>query len=500
MDPGDTRTSEEPLRDRIRDYFGFQQYRPGQAEAVDAASRGRDTLVVMPTGSGKSLCFQLTALTFKGITVVVSPLISLMKDQVDHLVDNGVWAVGMNSTLSPPEQLAALKDIAQGRASIVYSTPERLADPKFRELLRTRKVELFVVDEAHCVSQWGHDFRPDYLALREAIDDLGSPPVMALTATATPDVIEDILAQLRMPDAEVVHTGFYRENLELNVAHASGDVEKHAQLLEQLQKTDGTGIIYCATVRAVLELSAFLQSQGLPADGYHGRLSARRRTEVQDRFMNDKYKALVATNAFGLGIDKPDIRFVLHYHLPGTTEAFYQEFGRAGRDRKRASGALLYDPEDRKLLRFFQAKSYPDGDDLSNAFHTLKRLHHLPEPPKQADILAISPLSAARMKVCLSLFTARGIVRYETGGRYRLLSPDLTRDEVARAGQSYRDRHERDLRKHREMVEYAESNGCRWQRLLGYFGGEGLPDQRCGHCDSCTRWATRQKAKAGTKD
>ncbi len=186
-----------------------------------------------------------------------------MKDQVDNLLDNGVWAVGMNSTLTPPEQIAAEKDIAQGRASIVYTTPERLADPRFRELLQARKVELFVVDEAHCVSQWGHDFRPDYLALSEAIDDLGRPPVMALTATATPDVIEDILAQLRMPDAEVVHTGFYRSNLELNVVHARGDAEKRELLLEHLKKTDGTGIIYSATIKAVEELTAFLKSAGL---------------------------------------------------------------------------------------------------------------------------------------------------------------------------------------------------------------------------------------------
>lgn len=496
MQPDGTNEPDGQLRDRIRDYFGFRKFRPGQAEAVDSALKGGDTLVVMPTGSGKSLCFQLTALAMKGITVVVSPLISLMKDQVDHLLDNGVWAVGMNSTLTAPERVAAEKDIALGRASIVYTTPERLAEPKFRELLRARRVELFVVDEAHCVSQWGHDFRPDYLALREAIDDLGSPPVMALTATATPDVIEDILAQLRMPDAEVVHTGFYRPNLDLNVVHARGAAEKQALVLEQLHKTDGTGIIYSATVKAVEELAAFLKSQGQAVDCYHGRLSARRRAEAQDRFMADEFKALVATNAFGLGIDKPDIRFVLHYHLPGTTEAFYQEFGRAGRDGDRASGALLYDPEDRKLLRFFQAKSYPNGDDLINAHHTLKLLRKpRRRPPTLAEILAISPLSAARMKVCLSLFTARGIVRYQTGGRYRLMYPDLTRDELARVGQSYRDRHDRDVRKHQEMVGYAEARGCRWQTLLAYFGGEGLPNQRCGHCDHCKRWALQRTVR-----
>jgi ATP-dependent DNA helicase RecQ len=489
----------EHLPERIRDYFGFRKFRPGQAEAVKSALQGRDTLVVMPTGSGKSLCFQLTALTLEGVTVVVSPLISLMKDQVDNLLDNGVWAVGMNSTLTPAEQLAAEQDIARGRASIVYTTPERLSDPGFRDLLRTRKVDLFVVDEAHCVSQWGHDFRPDYLALREAIDDLGRPPVMALTATATPDVIEDILAQLRMPDAEVVHTGFYRANLELNVVHTRGDVEKRALLLEQLQKTDGTGIIYSATTKAVDELTAFLKDAGLQAGGYHGRLSARRRAEAQDRFMADEFKALVATNAFGLGIDKPDIRFVLHYHLPGTTEAFYQEFGRAGRDGERACGALLYDPADRKLLRFFQARSYPNGDDLNNAHHTLKLLLQRPQAPTLREILAISPLSAGRMKVCLSLFTARGIVRYETGGRYRLVQPDMSRDELARTGQSYRDRHERDLRKHQQMVGYAEGRGCRWQTLLAYFGGEGLPDQRCGNCDHCKRRASQGAAQAGAQ-
>jgi ATP-dependent DNA helicase RecQ len=499
MAPNDTNAPHGQLRDRIRDYFGFRKFRPGQAAAVNSALEGRDTLVVMPTGSGKSLCFQLTAIALEGVTVVVSPLISLMKDQVDNLLNNGVWAVGMNSTLTPPQQIAAEKDIALGRASIVYATPERLADQKFRELLKARKVELFVVDEAHCVSQWGHDFRPDYLALSEAIDDLGRPPIMGLTATATPDVIEDILAQLRMPGAEVVHTGFYRSNLELNVVHASGDAEKRELVLEQLRKTDGTGIIYSATIKAVEELTAFLKSTGLDVDRYHGRLSARRRAEAQDRFMADDFKALVATNAFGLGIDKPDIRFVLHYHLPGTTEAFYQEFGRAGRDGDRASSALLYDPQDRKLLRFFQAKSYPTGDDLSNAHHTLKLLHNRPQPPTLPEILAIAPLSVGRMKVCLSLFTARGIVRYETGGRYRLIFPDMVRDELVRTGQSYRDRQERDLRKHQEMVGYAESRGCRWQKLLGYFGGEGLPDDRCGNCDHCKQWASQGGSRAGAR-
>jgi ATP-dependent DNA helicase RecQ len=497
MEPNGTTAPSGDLPERIREYFGFRRFRPGQAEVVNSALAGRDTLVVMPTGSGKSLCFQLTAVAKEGVSIVVSPLISLMKDQVDNLLANGIYAVGMNSTLTPAEQATAEKAIARGWCPIVYATPERLADPRFRALFHGLKVELFVVDEAHCVSQWGHDFRPDYLALREAIDDLGRPPVMALTATATPDVIEDILAQLRMPDADVVHTGFYRANLDLNVVRARGEADKRAQLLEHLRTTDGTGIIYSATVKAVEEVTDFLTAEGLAVDGYHGRLSARRRAEVQDRFMADEFKALVATNAFGLGIDKPDIRFVLHYHLPGTTEAFYQEFGRAGRDGGRACGALLYDPEDRKLLKFFQAKSYPNGDDLINAHHALKRLHDRPEPPTFQEIQAISPLSAGRMKVCLCLFTARGVVRYEAGGRYRLMQPNLTRDDLARTGRSYRDRKERDQDKHREMVGYAEGRGCRWQTLLSYFGGEGLPGERCGHCDHCELASSRGNQRNG---
>ncbi|MBL8798863.1 MAG: ATP-dependent DNA helicase RecQ [Planctomycetia bacterium] len=496
MGPDGTKAVDTQLPDRIREFFGFHRFRPGQVEAVQSALKGRDTLVVMPTGSGKSFCFQLTALTLDGITVVVSPLISLMKDQVDHLLENGVWAVGLNSTLTAAQRVTAEQDIANGKAIIVYTTPERLADPACRAMLRARKVELFVVDEAHCVSQWGHDFRPDYLGLAEAVDDLGRPPIMALTATATPDVIEDILAQLRMPDAEVVHTGFYRPNLDLQVVEAHGEAQKRALLLRHLEKTEGTGIIYSATIKAVEELTEFLQGAGLAADSYHGRLSPKRRAAAQDRFMADEFKALVATNAFGLGIDKHDIRFVLHYHLPGTTEEFYQEFGRAGRDGDRACGALLYDPEDRKLLRFFQGKRYPDADDLINAHHTLKLLHDRPEPPTLPEIQAISPLSATRMKVCLSLFTARGVVRYETGGFYRLLRPEMGRDELNWVGQSYRERQERDLRKQQDMVGYAEGNGCRWQTLLTYFGGEGLPGEHCGHCDHCRRFAPAGESHA----
>jgi ATP-dependent DNA helicase RecQ len=474
------------LRDKLREHFGFKHFRPGQLQAVVSAMEGHDTLVVMPTGSGKSLCFQLPGLELPGTTLVVSPLIALMKDQADALREHGIEVATMNSTLSSRDEEQAEAAIAAGHKEFVYTTPERLAKPEFRDLFRTNKIDLFVVDEAHCVSQWGHDFRPEYLILGEAVDDLGRPPVLAMTATATPDVVQDILLHLRIPDALVVHTGFYRDNLHLGVAPAQGDAAKRASLLRMLRQAEGTGIVYTATVKVVEELVDFLQQEGIAAVGYHGRMAQKARTRAQDQFMEGRMKAMVATNAFGLGIDKPDIRFVIHYHAPGTIDAFYQEFGRAGRDQQVAHCTLLYDPEDRKIQRFFKIGRYPDEEDLVNAYHALSLLAEQPVPPTFAEIDAASPLSTTRMRTCLTIFAARGIVRRGAQNRYELVSRNLSRADVVRARQAFKERRERDEVKLEQMMSYAETAGCRWQSILDYFGSEeDLPDGRCGHCDNC---------------
>ncbi len=363
----------DDARAALRAAYGYDDFRPGQSRAVEAVLAGRDTLVILPTGGGKSLCFQIPALLLSGLTVVVSPLISLMKDQVDALVARGLPAAYINSTLSSGEVSDRLARAQRGELKMLYVAPERFDAGNTAERLRSMGVSLLAIDEAHCISEWGHDFRPSYLRMRSVRERLGDPPTIALTATATPEVRDDIVRQLGLESPETVITGFDRVNLRYFVLPTRNEREKDATLVEAIREREGLTVVYASTRRAVERIVGVLKQARISAIGYHAGLDDGHRHEVQDAFMREDVRAIVATNAFGMGIDKANVRLVVHHAMPGTLEAYYQEAGRAGRDGKPSDCVLLHAFPDRFTHEFFIRGAHPDRKIIEKTYTFLQR-------------------------------------------------------------------------------------------------------------------------------
>lgn len=437
----------------------------------------------MPTGSGKSLIYQLAAVLLEGLTIVVTPLIALMKDQHDKLLAHGLDAVAMHSHLSTSESREVHRQIGEGEGEILYVTPERFKDRDFFEHLIGRPISLFVIDEAHCVSQWGHDFRPDYLSLGNIAKRLQRPPILALTATATTEVQADIVRQLSMKDPFIQITGFARPNLRFEVRRTVNDGIKDAFVERQLREAEGVGVVYVATVKEAERL--FEQFSPKYEIGlYHGKMAAADRKEAQERFMADELKAIIATNAFGLGIDKQDLRFVTHYHFPGSLEAYYQEAGRAGRDGKTAICTVLYRVEDKRIQTYFLGGKYPEIEEAARVAITLEK-YPIGDTVDIGDLAELADVPLRKVRIVLALLKRHHAVREHRDGRWQRLVEGLTSVNLSADLTDYEERRARDQQKLRTMIEFCQTADCRTRFILEHFGEAVAEDWRCKHCDAC---------------
>ncbi len=504
----------------LKKYFSHDAFREPQREIIESVLSGRDTLAVMPTGGGKSLCYQLPAVLSDGVCLVVSPLIALMKDQVDALRARGISAAMINSSQTWEEQRDVLDKLASGEVKLAYVAPERFRMRSFTDALSRVKISLFAVDEAHCISQWGHDFRPDYLRLGDAVKRLGRPVCAAFTATATPEVKLDIAERLGMENPNIFVSGFARANLSFNITTCSSKAEKIARVKELVDEFK-TGIVYCATRKSAEEVSDKLWEDGVRHTLYHGGMTPRERDVAQEAFVGGEYNVAVATNAFGMGIDRADLRFVCHYELTGSVEAYYQEAGRAGRDGKPSFCEMLFMYADKRVQDFFIEGANPDVQYIRDVYSVLREssdnshecfmsIEDIAEGV--ADIERFergfssykskkksSRGSSSANSMCASSALAilkkfNYIDRFDMAGKRvrgtRLTDPDRTSRDIVFPDGMLEEKRRRDEAKLRDMLAFIYAKNCRQEWILDYFGEKNSKPCLC--CDNCARSATRK--------
>jgi ATP-dependent DNA helicase RecQ len=486
----------EQARGMLKEHFGFSRFLPGQEEALNAILTGQDSLVVMPTGGGKSLCYQLPALVLEGMTLVVSPLIALMKDQVDGLTAKGISAAAIHSALGESELDDRIRGMTQGRYRLVYIAPERFRSEKFLRALAPLSIALFALDEAHCISQWGHDFRPDYLRMKAVLAELGEPPVVALTATATPPVRDDIIRQLGLgcgtrAAPQVFVSGFARHNLNLGVVQVGGRHDK-LRLIHHAIERHKSGIVYCATRKNVERVTLELKEFGLRPLMYHGGMDDHARHRAQDAFMSADHPVVIATNAFGMGIDRPDMRFVLHHDLPGSLESYYQEAGRAGRDGEAAQCDLLFNYADVRTQEFFIDGANPSAEIVRGVYAAIAVTCAKGPAEVSPDAIAERlPEKTNDMAVstAIMILERAGVISrtYQPDSRtalFNLADPPVSGRQLPIDFDALAKKRQRDELRLSRMIRYADARECRHRFILDYFG-DTSPLSTCTACDHC---------------